>query len=110
MRHNILHVHWNTIFIKYFFLLYIIWISCDDAVKLLGVEIDILLNSNQQNKVICKKAALQVNVLKRIGLNNTFTSYASAVSELKKKFYISNLNSFLPKVSEFTRTWYFTQG
>jgi hypothetical protein len=42
-------------------------IVCDDEVKLLGVTIDFKLNFNSHNTNICKKAARQLNVLKRIG-------------------------------------------
>ena len=40
---------------------------CDDEVKLLGVTIDFKLNFNSYITNICKKAARQLNVLKRIG-------------------------------------------
>ena len=42
-------------------------ISCDEEVKLLGVTIDFKLNFNSHISNICKKAARQLNVLKRIG-------------------------------------------
>jgi hypothetical protein len=42
-------------------------ISCEDEVKLLGVTIDFKLNFNTHISNICKKAARQLNVLKRIG-------------------------------------------
>ena len=42
-------------------------ISCEDEVKLLGVTIDFKLNFNAHISNICKKAARQLNVLKRIG-------------------------------------------
>jgi len=42
-------------------------ISCDDEVKLLGVTIDFKFNFNTHIANICKKAARQLNVLKRIG-------------------------------------------
>ena len=41
-------------------------ISCEDEVKLLGVTIDFKLNFNTHISNICKKAAMQLNVLKRI--------------------------------------------
>lgn len=44
-------------------------ISCEDEVKLLGVTIDYRLNFNTHISNICKKAARQLNVLKRIGKN-----------------------------------------
>ena len=46
-------------------------ISCDDEVKLLGVTLDFKLNFNTHISNICKKAARQLNVLKRIGKNLT---------------------------------------
>ena len=42
-------------------------INCDDEVKLLGVTLDFKLNFHSQITNICKKAARQLNVLKRIG-------------------------------------------
>ena len=42
-------------------------LSCEDEVKLLGVTIDFKLNFNTHISNICKKAARQLNALKRIG-------------------------------------------
>ena len=42
-------------------------LSCEDEVKLLGVTIDFKPNFNTHISNICKKAARQLNVLKRIG-------------------------------------------
>ena len=71
-------------------------INCDDEVKLLGVTIDFQLNFNTHISNICKKAARQLNVLKRIGhhLNKAskMTIYYS--------FILSNL-SYCPL------TWHF---
>ena len=44
-------------------------IKCDDEVKLLGVTLDFKLDFNTHISNICKKAARQLNVLKRIGTN-----------------------------------------
>ena len=44
-------------------------ITCDETVKLLGVDIDFMLNFDSHIKSICKKAAQQLNILKRIGRN-----------------------------------------
>ena len=44
-------------------------IPCDEVVKLLGVDIDFSLNFDSHVKSICKKAAKQLNILKRIGKN-----------------------------------------
>ena len=44
-------------------------ISCEDVVKLLGVDIDCNLTFDSHIKNICKKAGQQINVLKRIGKN-----------------------------------------
>ena len=44
-------------------------ISCDEVVKLLGVDIDFMLNFDCHIKNICKKAVQQLNILKRIGKN-----------------------------------------
>jgi hypothetical protein len=42
-------------------------LSCEDEVKLLRTTIDFKLNFNTHISNICKKAARQLNVLKRIG-------------------------------------------
>ena len=42
-------------------------ISCDEIVKLLGVDIDFKLNFDYHITNICKKAVQQLNILKRIG-------------------------------------------
>jgi hypothetical protein len=44
-------------------------ISCDEVVKLLGVDIDYMLKFDCHIKNICKKAVQQLNILKRIGIN-----------------------------------------
>jgi hypothetical protein len=72
-------------------------ISCDDEVKLLGVNLDFMLNFNSQVSNICRKASKQLNVLKIIGkhLNrlSRLTIYYS--------FVMSNFN-YCPL------TWHFT--
>ena len=42
-------------------------ISCDEVVKLLGIDIDYQLNFDKHIKNICRKASQQLSVLKRIG-------------------------------------------
>ena len=44
-------------------------IACEESVNLLGVNIDFNLNFNEHITTICKKAAQQLNILKRIGKN-----------------------------------------
>ena len=39
-------------------------ISCDEVVKLLGVNIDFMLNFDCHIKNVCKKAVQQLNILK----------------------------------------------
>ena len=41
-------------------------IKCEEQVKLLGIEIDYLLNFDAQISIICKKVARQLNVLQRL--------------------------------------------
>ena len=41
-------------------------IKCEEQVKLLGIEIDFLLNFDAQISIICKKVARQLNVLQRL--------------------------------------------
>ena len=71
-------------------------ISCDDQVKLLGVTIDFKLNFNTHIANICKKAARQLNVLKRIG------QYLNKLAKMNiyHSFIMSNL-SYCPL------TWHF---
>ena len=69
---------------------------CDEEVKLLGVTFDFMLNFNSHISSICKKASMQLNILKRIGghLNRLgkLTIYYS--------FILSNLN-YCPLVWHF---------
>ena len=44
-------------------------ITCEEVVKLLGVDIDFNLSFDQHISNICKKAAQQLNVMRRIGHN-----------------------------------------
>ena len=44
-------------------------INCDESVKLLGIDIDFKLNFDLHIGNICKRAAQQLNILKRIGKN-----------------------------------------
>ena len=44
-------------------------IKCEEVVKWLGVDIDFNLNFNHNISNICKKAAQQLNVMRRIGHN-----------------------------------------
>jgi hypothetical protein len=46
-------------------------IECETEVKLLGVTIDFKLNFKEHISNICKKASMQLNVLKRIGKHHT---------------------------------------
>ena len=41
-------------------------IACQETVKLLGIEIDYMLNFDSQVSHICQKAARQLNVLQRL--------------------------------------------
>ena len=41
-------------------------IKCEDQVKLLGIEIDVLIKFDAQISIICKKVARQLNVLQRL--------------------------------------------
>ena len=42
-------------------------ISCDEVVKLLGIDIDYQLNFDKHIKNICHKVSQQLSILKRIG-------------------------------------------
>jgi hypothetical protein len=63
-------------------------ISCDEGAKLLGVDIDFMLNFDCHIKNICKKAVQQLNILKRMGKN------LSKLNQLTifHTFVISNFN------------------
>ena len=52
-------------------------ISCDEVIKLLGIDIDNQLNFDKHIKNICSKASQQLSVLKRIGW---FFFYLSLIS------------------------------
>ena len=71
-------------------------ISCDDSAKLLGVTIDFKLKFDIHISELCKKAARQLNVLKRIG------KYLCKLGKLNiyYSFILSNFN-FCPL------TWHF---
>ena len=47
-------------------------ISCNEVVKLLGIDIDYQLNFDKHIKNICRKASQQLSVLKRIGCFSFF--------------------------------------
>ena len=51
-------------------------ISCDEVVKLLGIDIDYQLNFDKHIKNICRKVSQQLSILKRIG----FFFYLSLIS------------------------------
>ena len=63
-------------------------ITCDEVVKLLGIDIDYQLNFNYYIKNICRKASQQLNVLKRIGC------FLSKLNKLTifHTFILSNFN------------------
>ncbi|MCG8045733.1 MAG: reverse transcriptase family protein, partial [Candidatus Thiodiazotropha endolucinida] len=58
-------------------------IQCEESVKLLGVEIDYLLNFNEQVTKICQKVARQLNVLQRLSkflnMNNRLLVFKSFI-------------------------------
>ena len=71
-------------------------ITCEDVVKLLGIDIDFKLNFNVHIKNLCKKASQQVNVLYRIG---KFLTKLNKLTILHT-FILSNFN-FCPLVWHF---------
>ena len=42
-------------------------LTCEDSVKLLGIEIDYQLNFDTHISTICRKASQQLNIIKRLG-------------------------------------------
>ena len=71
-------------------------VKCDDSVKLLGIDIDYMLNFDQQIKNMCKKAARQLNVLLRL------SKFLTADNKILiyKSFIRSNFN-FCPLIWHF---------
>jgi hypothetical protein len=68
-------------------------ISCDEVIKLLGIDIDYQLNFDKYIKNICRKASQQLSVLKRIGcFLFLFFFYLSLISEQIFILLLSNFN------------------
>jgi hypothetical protein len=42
-------------------------LTCEDSIKLLGIEIDYQLNFDTHISTICRKASQQLNIIKRLG-------------------------------------------
>ena len=63
-------------------------LSCEETVKLLGIDIDYQLKFDQRISNLCRKASQQLNVLKRLG------SYLTKLNKLTifHTFILSNLN------------------
>jgi hypothetical protein len=63
-------------------------LSCEETVKLLGIDIDYQLKFDQHISNLCRKASQQLNVLKRLG------SYLTKLNKLTifHTFILSNLN------------------
>ena len=63
-------------------------VSCEETVKLLGIEIDYQLNFDIHISSICRKASQQLNILKRLG------RYLDRLSKLTifHTFILSNFN------------------
>ena len=79
-------------------------ISCDEVVKLLGIDLDFQLNFDKHIKNICLKASTQLSVLKRIGCVFFYLSLISLISlTIFHTFILSNVN-FCPL------DWHFVQN
>lgn len=63
-------------------------ITCEEVVKLLGVDIDFKLSFDQHISNICKKAAQQLNVMRRIGHNLSLLNRLT----IFHTFVLSNFN------------------
>ena len=63
-------------------------ITCEEVVKLLGVDIDFNLSFDQHISNICKKAAQQLNVMRRIGHNLSLLNRLT----IFHTFVLSNFN------------------
>jgi polyribonucleotide nucleotidyltransferase len=73
-------------------------LSCEDEVKLLGVTIDFKPNFNTHISNICKKAARQLNVLKRIGKHSENHLIRELLSSSKAEITFSKVVSDFDKV------------
>ena len=71
-------------------------IKCEEQVKLLGIEIDFLLNFDAQISIICKNVARQLNVLQRL---SNFLNENTRLTVFKS-FIRSNFN-FCPIIWHF---------
>jgi len=71
-------------------------ITCEKVVKLLGIDIDYKLNFDTHIQGLCKKAATQINILKRVGRNLSVKNKLL----IFHTFVLSNFN-FCPM------TWHF---
>ena len=63
-------------------------LTCEDSVKLLGIEIDYQLNFDTHISTICRKASQQLNIIKRLG------PYLNRLNKLTifHTFILSNFN------------------
>jgi hypothetical protein len=63
-------------------------LTCEDSVKLLGIEIDYQLNFDTHISTICRKASQQLNIIKRLG------PYLNRLMKLTifNTFILSNFN------------------
>ena len=63
-------------------------LTCEDSVKLLGIEIDYQLNFDTHISTICRKASHQLNIIKRLG------PYLNRLNKLTifHTFILSNFN------------------
>ena len=63
-------------------------LTCEDSVKLIGIEIDYQLNFDTHISTICRKASQQLNIIKRLG------PYLNRLSKLTifHTFILSNFN------------------
>ena len=66
-------------------------ISCDEVVKLLGIDIDYQLNFDTYIKNICRKASQQLSVLKRIVLGFFFLAKLNKLTFFHSSI-LSNFN------------------
>jgi hypothetical protein len=63
-------------------------LTCEDSVKLLGIEIDYQLNFDTHISTICRKASQQLSIIKRLG------PYLNRLNKLTifHTFILSNFN------------------
>ena len=76
---------------------------CEETVKLLGIEIDYLLNFDTQVSNMCKKASQQINVLKRKGKHLNLVKLSTLLSLCLVSIFVYLSDIFVQRLTQ--RSW-----